>query len=213
MFVAALEDAKPGDKILLAGFGQGCDVLCFEATDKIKDFNAPAGIKGSLAGRVELTNYQKFIKFRDLIVADLGIRGEANPNASLTALWRNRKMVLGFVGVKCKKCGTAQFPVLPMCVNPECNAAGEYEDYEFANKPGNIQVFTGDMLAASVDPPAVYGIVTFEGGGKAFLDFTDCDLNQVKVGMPVKMSFRRRNVDKMRGFSGYFWKAVPQVQG
>jgi 3-hydroxy-3-methylglutaryl CoA synthase len=213
MFVAALEDAQPGDKILLAGFGQGCDVLCFEATDKIKDFKAPSGIKGSLAGRVELTNYQKFTKFRDLIVADLGIRGEANPNASLTALWRKRKMVLGFVGAKCTKCGTAQFPALPVCVKPECNAVGEFEDYEFADKPGNIQVFTGDMLSPSVDPPAVYGIVTFEGGGKAFLDFTDCDLNQVKVGMPIKMSFRRRNVDKMRGFTGYFWKAVPQVQG
>ena len=98
-----------------------------------------------------------------------------------------------------------------MCVNPQCNATDAFEDYEFADKPGRIQMFTGDMLSASVDPPAVYGIVTFEGGGKAFLDFTDCDLNQVKVGMPVKMSFRRRYVDKSRGFTGYFWKAVPQV--
>jgi uncharacterized OB-fold protein len=100
-----------------------------------------------------------------------------------------------------------------MCVNPDCNEVGAFEDYEFADKPGKIQMFTGDMLSPSVDPPAVYGLVEFDGGGKAFLDFTDCDLNQIKVGMPISMSFRRRMKDQARGFTGYFWKAVPKAQG
>jgi len=113
MFVAALEDAKPGDKLLLAGFGQGCDVLCFQATDKIKNFKAPSGIRGALENKLELSSYQKFSKFRDLIVADLGIRGEANPNTSLTALWRKRRMILGFVGAKCGKCEQPSFHRFP----------------------------------------------------------------------------------------------------
>lgn len=213
MFAAALEEAKPGDKLLLASFGQGCDVLLFEATDKITKVKPAKGVKGYLETKLDLLSYQKFTKFRDLIVADLGIRGEANPNTSLTALWRRRKMILGFVGAKCTKCGTPQFPALPVCVNPDCGASDAFEDYEFADKLGKIQMFTGDMLAASVDPPTVYGLVNYEGGGKAFLDFTDCDVNQVKVGMTIKMSFRRRSRDQMRGFTGYFWKAVPQVQG
>jgi NAD(P)-dependent dehydrogenase (short-subunit alcohol dehydrogenase family)/putative sterol carrier protein len=41
-------------------------------------------------------------------------------------------------------------------------------------------------------------------------DFTDCELSDCKVGAPVKMAFRKRLVDDERGFSGYFWKAVPQ---
>jgi len=213
MLASALEQAKPGDRLLLAGFGQGCDVLGFEVTDKIKNFRPARGAAGSLAAKVDLPNYQKYTKFRDLITADLGIRGEANPNTSLTALWRKRKMILGFVGNKCTACGTPQFPSLPMCVNPDCNEVGKFEDYEFADKSGKIQMFTGDMLSPSVDPPAVYGLVEFDGGGKAFLDFTDCDLNQIKVGMPIQMSFRRRMKDQTRGFTGYFWKAVPKVQG
>ncbi|HQI02616.1 MAG TPA: OB-fold domain-containing protein [Deltaproteobacteria bacterium] len=213
MLTAALEGAKPKDRILLAGFGQGCDVLSFEVTDEIAKFKPARSMTASLAAKVDMNNYQKYAKFKDLIVADLGIRGEANPNTSLTALWRKRKMVLGFVGNKCTKCGTPQFPSLPMCVKPECHEVGQFEDYEFADKPGTIQMFTGDMLSPSVDPPAVYGLVDFAGGGKAFLDFTDCDLNQVKVGMPVTMSFRRRSRDSVRGFTGYFWKAVPKVEG
>jgi NAD(P)-dependent dehydrogenase (short-subunit alcohol dehydrogenase family) len=40
-------------------------------------------------------------------------------------------------------------------------------------------------------------------------DFTDCELEDLKVGMPVAMSFRKRFSDRERGFTGYFWKAVP----
>jgi len=212
MLAAALEEASPGDKLLVAGFGQGCDVLAFEVTDKIMDLKPRKGVKGSLANKVDLDNYQKFTKFRELITADLGIRGEANPNTPLTLLWRRRKMLLGLVGQKCKKCGTPQFPVYPTCVNPDCWSVNEFEDYEFSDKEAKILMFTGDLLAASVDPPAVYGLVAFDGGGRTMLDFTDCDLNQIKVGMKTKMTFRRRITDNMRGFTGYFWKAVPQVE-
>ena len=76
--------------------------------------------------------------------------------------------------------------------------------------PARIKTFTGDLLAVSVDPPAIYGMVQFEGGGRFMADFTDCELADCKVGLPVKMVFRRRFTDDERGFSGYFWKAVPQ---
>ncbi|MCP4122124.1 MAG: hydroxymethylglutaryl-CoA synthase family protein, partial [Bacteroidetes bacterium] len=49
MLVSALEDAKPGDKILVAAFGQGCTAMLFEATDNISKVNSRTGIKGSLA--------------------------------------------------------------------------------------------------------------------------------------------------------------------
>jgi 3-hydroxy-3-methylglutaryl CoA synthase len=211
MFVAALEEAKPGDKLLLVGFGQGCDVLSFEVTEAITTYRGGRGIRGSLAQRTELTNYTKFLKFRELVAADLGIRGEANPNASLNVQWRNRKRLIGLVGSRCKRCGTPQFSFTPVCVNPTCNAVGEMEDYEFSGRKGTVAMYTGDMLAASVDPPAIYGIIDFEGGGRMLADFTDCTLEDIKVGVSVEMSFRLRAKDNMRGFNSYFWKAVPQA--
>jgi len=213
MFIAALENAQPGEKFLLCSFGQGCDVLCFEATDKIKSFKGPKGISGTLANKEILSNYQKYTKFRELIVADLGIRGETNPNTSLTTLWRNRSMILGIKGTKCKKCGTVQFPPTPVCVNPKCNAIGEFDEYEFADKMGKILMFTGDMLAPSVDPPAIYGLVGMDGGGRILIDFTDCDLNKVKVGQKAFLTFRKRQTDNLRGYTGYFWKAIPITEG
>jgi NAD(P)-dependent dehydrogenase (short-subunit alcohol dehydrogenase family)/putative sterol carrier protein len=69
------------------------------------------------------------------------------------------------------------------------------------------------MLAVSVDPPAIYGMVQFEGGGRLVADFTDCELADIKVGLPVKMAFKCKGVDKQRGFVNYFWKAVPVTGG
>jgi len=212
MLLAALEEAEPGQRILLAGFGQGCDVLSFRVTDAIRDLKPRRGVRGSLANRVEMTGYAKYIKFRDLIEADLGIRGEANPNTSLTILWRNRAKLLGLVGGRCRACGTPQYTFTPVCVNPDCQATGQLDDYEFAGRAATVFMYTGDMLAASVDPPAIYGIVDFEGGGRLLADFTDCTLEDIRVGLPVRMSFRRRVKDDMRGFTGYFWKVVPQMQ-
>jgi len=47
---AALEKAKPGDKILVVGFGQGADALLFEVTPEISKlapgFKKNTGPKG-----------------------------------------------------------------------------------------------------------------------------------------------------------------------
>jgi uncharacterized OB-fold protein len=194
----------------MASFGQGSDALLFEVTDAIESLPPRQGIKGSLADRKPVNNYQKYLKFRDLMQTEMGIRAEAPTQTAMTVLYRDNKMLMGFVGGKCKKCGTPQFPKAPICVNPECNAFHSQEDYEFADRAGKIKAFTGDLLSVSVDPPNCYGMVQFEGGGRTMLDFTDCEVGDLSVGQPVVMAMRKRYTDTERGFHGYFWKAIPQ---
>ncbi|MHB8770149.1 MAG: SDR family NAD(P)-dependent oxidoreductase [Syntrophales bacterium] len=211
MFAAALEQAKPGDGILVAGFGQGCDALYFKATAALAKLPRRSRVTDSLANKKTIDNYMKFLKFRNLIDPETGIRAEAPTQTAMTTLWRNRKMLTGLVGGRCRDCGTPQFPKMDICVNPKCGHVATQEDYEFADRPARIKSFTGDLLAVSVDPPTSYGMIEFTEGGRFMADFTDCELADCKVGLPVKMSFRRRFTDDERGFSGYFWKAVPQA--
>ncbi|MFH1977396.1 MAG: SDR family NAD(P)-dependent oxidoreductase [Pseudomonadota bacterium] len=209
MLVSALEEAKPKDRILLAGFGQGCDALYFEVTDNITKLSKRSGVKESDNNKKVIDNYPKWLKFRDLLQTEMGIRAEAPSQTAMTALWRKRKMLLGMVGGKCEKCGTAQFPKMDICVNPSCGALKSQVEYEFADVPAKVKTFTGDLLAVSVDPPHKYGMVQFEGGGRFMADFTDCEFEELKVGLPVRLVFRRRGEDRERGFINYFWKAMP----
>ncbi|HPC33355.1 MAG TPA: SDR family NAD(P)-dependent oxidoreductase [Syntrophales bacterium] len=211
MLADALAGAQPGDVLLVAGFGQGCDALAFRVTENIATLPPRAGVAGALAAKETTDNYMKFLKFRELIHPEMGIRAEAPTQTAMTVLWRNRRMLTGLVGGRCRACGTPQFPRQDYCVNPACNAHQSQDDYEFADIPAKILSFTGDLLAVSVDPPAVYGTVEFAGGGRFLADFTDCRAEDIRVGLPVKMVFRRRFTDNERGFAGYFWKAAPQI--
>jgi len=209
MMTAALDSAKPGDKILMASFGQGCSAFLFEITENITKLPERKKFQKTLDNKETTDNYLKFLKFRGLIHPEMGIRAEAPTQTALTVLWRRRKMLTGLVGGKCRECGTAQFPKTQVCVNPDCVAHHSQDEYEFADIPAKIKTFTGDLLAVSMEPPHKYGMIQFEGGGRFMADFTDCKLEELKVGLPVRMEFRKRTEDMERGFVNYFWKAVP----
>ena len=211
MLVSALEEAKPGDGIVVVGFGQGADALYFRVTEEIAKLPARMGVKGSLANKKPIDNYLKFLQFRNLLESEMGIRAEVKTQTAMTTLWRSRKMLTGLVGGKCRDCGSIQFPKQNICVNPNCGHINSQDDYEFADRPARIKSFTGDLLTVSVDPPAIYGMVDFDGGGRLMADFTDCERDDLRVGMPVKMVFRRRLYDEQKGFSSYFWKAAPLI--
>jgi hypothetical protein len=58
-------------------------------------------------------------------------------------------------------------------VNPNCNAFDSQESHPFADKIGRINSYTADRLTDSPDPPASYGMIQFEDGGRWMMDFTD----------------------------------------
>jgi uncharacterized OB-fold protein len=43
-------------------------------------------------------------------------------------------------------------------------------------------------------------------------EFADVDAEGVVVGAPMRMMFRIKAVDEQRGFTRYFWKAVPDYR-
>jgi uncharacterized OB-fold protein len=85
----------------------------------------------------------------------------------------------------------------------------EMEEYSFAEKRGTLFSYTKDNASASPNPPLIYGMVDFEGGGRYVFELTDREADSVVVGMQVEMSFRKKYFDKLRGIHGYSWKAIP----
>jgi len=213
MMVAAIEESKPGDKILVLSYGYGSDALCFEVTEEMeKKKHERKGMKAHLAAKEALTLYTKYQAFRDLVPFDIGIRGESISPTAMTVLNRQGSTVSALVGVKCKACGTPQFPSHTVCVNPACGAVGQMEPYRFSHRTGKVVYFAADHLAFSWDPPLGYVLIDFPEGGRLWLELTDHNLDQIQIGTPVEMTFRRKYSDPYRGHIVYYWKAKPVKQ-
>jgi 3-hydroxy-3-methylglutaryl CoA synthase len=207
-----LERATPGQLIMLVGFGGGCDVLVLETTAAIARPGAGRGISGSLENRAPVDNYVKYLAHSGLLELDKGMRAELDQKPILTAQYRERKSVLGLVGGKCAQTGAVQFPKSPVSVSREARTIHTQEDYPLAELRATIATFTADYLMFTPSPPAYYGNIEFDGGGRMLAEIVDVGEGGLEVGMPLRMVFRVKAIDDRRGFSQYFWKAVPERQ-
>ncbi|PVM88013.1 OB-fold domain-containing protein [Caulobacter radicis] len=205
----ALEEAQPGQIVLVAQFGQGAEALVFRAGGEIGSARPARGVTGSLADRQEETNYLKFLVFNDLVEWDRGMRAEKDNKTALTTLYRNRDQILGLVGGRCRETGVVQFPRTRISVAPNNPAVDTQEPYRFAERAAQVLTYSADYLTFSMSPPNHYGMIVFEGGGRIMLDITDVAPGEVETGLPVKMVFRIKDRDEKRGFVRYFWKAAP----
>lgn len=212
MLVHALEQAAPGQRILVAGFGNGCDAALFETTDALSALTPRRGVTGSLARRREESNYLKFLAFAGHLDLEKGMRAEFDQKQPLTALWRQRRTVLGLVGGRNPSTGEVQFPRSDIPLDGDLDAVGTLVDHPMAELPARILTFTADSLTYSPDPPTWYGLVDFEGGGRMNVEFCDAAPEDIEVGREMRMMFRIKAIDAQRHFVRYFWKAAPAVQ-
>ena len=203
MLVAALEEAKPGDRILWANYGDGADAFILQVTDQIEKVRDRRGIKHHLESKMEIPNYEKYIRFRNLM------QGEADRRpqyiSSLPMIWRDRKQVMPLHGGRCRKCGNIQFPIQRVCAY--CQAKDDYEEVRLADKKATVFTFSMDERAVEVDPPRVWTINDLDGGGRIYCTMTDRDTEQIEIGMGVEMTFRK--IHEGAGLHNYFWKCRP----
>jgi 3-hydroxy-3-methylglutaryl CoA synthase len=207
MLVAALEEAEAGDKVLLAGYGDGADAFILRVTDKIGRMRHGHVMQDRL-GRKRNIDYATYLSWRDLLPFEASSLPErAEP--SLASRWRERNFISSLHGVRCRKCGTPQMhPIgqnLRICV--ACQAKDDFDPYKFADKKGTLFTYAVDQLQPTKNPPGLNGVVDFEDGGRLICELTDYDLSKVKIGMPLEMTFRKLSSGK--GIVNYFWKAKP----
>lgn len=214
MLVAALEEAKPGDRILFASYGNGADAFVLEVTKAIEKLGERRGIRRHLDSKRMVKNYEAYLRWRGLLTLEAARRPEQAPT-SIAELRRHRKEILALYGARCTSCGTPQYnnPGFlghrPARICVVCQAKDQFEPYRFADKKATVFTFTQDNLAAYADPPATVAVIDFEGGGRAEFEVTDRDPAQVAVGMPVEMTFRKLYHDPARGIHNYYWKTRP----
>lgn len=199
----ALDRAGPGARILLAGFGNGADVLVLEATGK-----GDGGATQALAQGAVLDNYARFLNLTGMLSLDWGPRAEVNQKVSASTLLRHGRDMHGFVGGR-DRGGNAQFPKTPIPVRPDATGPEDYDDIVLRDVPAQVASITADRLNFTPDPPFHFGLIQFENGARVTMEHCDTEGRSPEVGDPVRMRFRIKAMDRQRRFRSYFWKAAP----
>jgi hydroxymethylglutaryl-CoA synthase len=211
MLVQALETAKAGDLIVVANFANGCDALLFEVTPEIEKARPRRGVTGSLARGKSTEEYTRFLAFNGELNVDWGMRAEFGNKYALTTEYRTGHDNLAFLGGRDVETGVVQFPKTPASVGPGAHGVAKYEDVPLADETAKVVSYTADWLTYYPSPPLYFGLAQFDNGARMLMEFVDVPEGSLKVGAPLEMLFRVKEIDTVRGYRHYFWKATPVI--
>jgi hydroxymethylglutaryl-CoA synthase len=157
----ALEQAAPGQVIVLLVLSDGADAFVFRTTDDIAGY-LPAGPVASQILTGSPVDYGRYLVWRGLLAVEPPRRPEpARPSASASG--RSVEWKFGL---------SSEAGVL-------------------SQQQGTVTTFTVDTLVYSKDPPVVFAVVDFADGERLPVELTDVEAAHVTVGMAVEMTFRK----------------------
>ena len=200
LLAAVLERSKPGDLILVAGYGDGGDAAIFRVTDAIAEYQLVRSVYSQIEVKRTMSSYGKYARFRKLMKKDYSTEDQSTP----VVLLRDKNEILPLHGGKCPSCGMIQFPIHRICV--ECGHRDGLEEVKLT-RTGKLFTFTHDYLTQTPDPPTTHAVIDLDGGGRVFVQMTDCEPERVAIGMSLELTFRKYH--EGFGIKNYFWKARP----
>ena len=202
LLVSALEGAKPGDRILLASYGDGAAAFAFAATPQLEKLEPRRGVAWHLARRRLVASYDRYLKARSLDAREYG--GGRDAGLSATIHFRERDEDISLAGQRCSRCGGLQFPIQRVC--ERCFAKDDFERVRLADRIGRVVTYTFDFFFPTPDPPTIVTVTDIDGA-RLHLQLVDVRPEDVKIGLPVELSFRR--IHQVGGRPNYYWKGVP----
>lgn len=204
MLVDALEQAEPGDKLVLVAYGNGADAFVLTVTDNIKKIKDANSLKKYLDNRAVFTDYGRFLSFRGIIEAVPG--EDYKIPASTAQSWREQETYLKLYGGKCTECGTHMFPANRVCV--QCGTVDQFEKVNKTEVFTKLFTYSIDNLAGRSDDPVIVQAITEDADKtRYYLNMTDFNKDQIAIDMDLEFTFRK--IHNLGDFVNYYWKVRP----
>jgi len=206
LLAAALESARPGERLLVASYGDGAEALAWGATSQLEKLEPRRGVAWHLARRRGVRSHEQYLRARGLGEREYTPARDAGLSATIH--WRERDADLAFKGQRCRGCGRTQFP--PQRVCESCFRKDDFELRRLSDLEGRVVTYTLDYFYPTPEPPVIVTITEIDGA-RVHLQLVDTKPDQVRPGLPVGFTFRR--IHEVGGRPNYYWKAAPLAQG
>lgn len=200
--LAALEDAKPGDRILVASSGDGAEALAFSVSAAIEKLEPRRGVAWHLERRRPVKSYDRYLKARSLDPREYA--PARDQGLSATIHFRERDEDVAFKGQRCQRCGAVQFPIQRVCES--CFAKDEFQKVRLSDRTGTVVTYTFDYFFPTPDPPTIVTITQVDGA-RIHLQLVNTTPEETRIGLPVEFELRR--IHQAGGRPNYYWKATP----
>ena len=124
-------------------------------------------------------------------------------------VWRENPQRYRLEAARFKKSGRTYFP--PRQVDP---VNGDTE-FEIVNLPDEGKVVTYTVIRVAPSQfgdlnPYALAIAELTDGTKVMAQVADCNVDEVKIGMPVQIEFRKVQSEGSHGVLAYGYKFVPK---
>ena len=122
--------------------------------------------------------------------------------------WRTYPQTYRLEAARCNKCEKVFFP--PRLVCSKCKG----REFTHFNMKRTGKVVTHTIIRTPSDEfsgqaPFAVGIVQMDDGARLTTQIADVSFDELKIGMPVKLEFRRNFSEGEAGIIHYGHKAVP----
>ncbi len=205
LLIAALEAAKPGERLLLADFGSGANAAALLITKEISPLKTRRGVAWNLARRRVVSRYDDYVKAKGLTATEWD--AGSNPGLSATILFRERDDDLSFLGQQCQSCQAVQFPKQRVCET--CYSKDRFDPLRLSDQIGKIVTYTFDYFFPTPNPPTIVTIIEV-AGARIHLQVVDIEAKDVEIGQEVEFVFRR--IHESGGRPNYYWKGIPRPE-
>lgn len=209
---SALDNAKPGERILVTSYGSGAGSDAFSC-------RVMASVQERTGDTSQVKHYIDVKEYIDYPTYEkrMGILKEQKLPQHISSYlaepdWEKEKQfVLGLKALNCKRCGSMNFPKRHYCL--DCR--GEEFDEVPLPRRGTILIFNIQHVVA-VSPeeaPIPLCVARMDGakgehGGKIAAMMTDTKPDEIAIGMPVSLVIRRCGQELGLVRYGYKFKLI-----
>lgn len=196
-----LENAEPGDLLVLAGYGDGADAYLFRVTEAIIERPSKRRVQDWLNAKAELPSYTLAQYFRENLRDKPLFPPDVEPSTSLPLLHRERAELLRFNAQKCGNCGALWWPHRANCY--ECGATDGFVQIALSRR-GTVETFVAEWAIPSPLPPLGMITVDTPEGARITTQSTDGDPRELALGDEVEFALRVFHTAKT--LPHYSWK-------